>query len=245
MANAVIDGDTYAVWSEAKQRANMDLLGSDIEQAISWFKEQFSTEPNLICLHPKCQQLAGEVPEGIKVEFHHALAHEVLMAATEKVDLVKTDHTGKFFCHSCLTGRPLDARSPDERYCRSCYLYLTEEMIMAKENNKKKAAWWPEMTTAEKTTPTEGFEKCAKTTNKNSTNETLPTGVFAQLPVEKIKADGGSGGRPVKDLPVERIKDLYAQGGKVTDILKQLKAEGYEVSRRTIYNILAGQRVMI
>ena len=64
--------------------------------------------------------------------------------------------------------------------------------------------------------------------------------VFAQPKTDKEKVIG----RPVLDLPAERINALYSQGLSVTKIMAQLKAEGVKVSRRTIYNVIAGQKVL-
>lgn len=46
-------------------------------------------------------------------------------------------------------------------------------------------------------------------------------------------------------LPVEKINQWADKGMKVPDILKELEHQGIKVSRRTVYNILAGQRVLI
>ena len=132
-------------------------------------------------------------------------------------------------------------RSLDERYCQGCLDFLMEEVRMAKEVGRAKKDWWPITTQENDTAP----EKCAKTPKEKRTPKTLPTTVFAQPDNENIKPGAISSGRPAKILPVEKIQNLFAQGGSVTEILRQLEIEGITVSRRTVYNVLAGQKVMV
>ena len=139
-----------------------------------------------------------------------------------------------FFCHACLVHRPVDDRSPDERYCQQCFEFLSDEMAAAKKNNQKQAAWWPEAS-----------DKCAKNTDEIANKETLPTRLFAQPDKAPEPPDSGLKGRPVMSLPMEKILAMFASGEKVPDIKKQLEAEGIKVSRRSLYYIKAGQRVLV
>ena len=149
-----------------------------------------------------------------------------------------------FFCHACLVHRPVDDRSPDERYCQQCFEFLSDEMAAAKKNNQKQAAWWPKIT-AEKQPQETAPEKCAKNAVEIANNKTLPTRLFAQPDNEPETPDGGLKGRPVMSLPMEKILAMFASGEKVPDIKKQLEAEGIKVSRRSLYYIKAGQRVLV
>ena len=144
-----------------------------------------------------------------------------------------------FFCQGCLIHKPTEDKSTDLRYCHGCYDFLIEEAMILdiRGNNKGRSRWIP----IDNTAP----EKCAKTPKEKHTLETPHTTVFAQPDGENIKPGANSGGRPAKDLPVEKIQDLFAQGDSVTEILRQLEIEGITVSRRTVYNVLAGQRVMV
>ena len=145
------------------------------------------------------------------------------------------------FCHTCFRDFPPAALSPDSRYCLECFDLLTDEAQQAKENNKKRADWWPEVAAPEK----QPKKKCAKNVLKKAHKETLPTGLFAQPDSALKTPDGGLKGRPVKDLPVERIMEMFADGAKIPAVMKQLQAEGIKVSRRSLYYIKAGQRVLV
>ena len=125
------------------------------------------------------------------------------------------------------------------RYCRDCYDFLTEEarILDIRGNNKSRSGWIH--------IDDKAPEKRAKTPEEKNTLETPHTTVFAQPDNENRKPSVISGGRPAKDLPVEKIQNLFAQGGSVTEILRQLEIEGITVSRRTVYNVLASQRVMV
>lgn len=141
-----------------------------------------------------------------------------------------------FFCQSCLVHRPMDDKSGDSRYCQGCYDFLAEEMRMAKEGGRKKADWWPAMPE----TPPDRRQK-APIAEKAVTK--LPQVVL------DTSANGGEvlsqGGRPRKDIPLERIKDMVAQGAGITEIMRELKSQGISVSRRTIFRLLAGQKVLV
>jgi hypothetical protein len=138
------------------------------------------------------------------------------------------------FCHACF--RDFKAMSADPRYCHGCYDFLAEEMRMAKEGGRKKADWWPVMPE----TPPDRRQKAP-----------IAEKAVTKLPqvVSDTSANGGEvlaqGGRPRKDIPMERIKDLVAQGAGITEIMRELKSQGISVSRRTIFRLLAGQRVMV
>ncbi len=151
-----------------------------------------------------------------------------------------------FFCHSCLIHKPLDDKSADPRYCQGCYDFLIEEArVLNIRGNKSRFGWIPRNETPTTQGNDKASEKCAKTSKEIFTPKTLPATVFAQPDNENRKPGVISGGRPAKDLPVEKIQNLFSRGGSVTDILRQLQIEGITVSRRTVYNILAGQRVMV
>ena len=138
------------------------------------------------------------------------------------------------WCHTCFRDFPLAAMSADSRYCPECFDFLSDEMAAAKKNNQKQAAWWPEAS-----------DKCAKNTDEIANKETLPTRLFAQPDKAPEPPDSGLKGRPVMSLPMEKILAMFASGEKVPDIKKQLEAEGIKVSRRSLYYIKAGQRVLV
>ena len=142
-----------------------------------------------------------------------------------------------FFCQSCLIHKPVDDRSLNERYCQWCFDFQAEEMRLAKEGGRKKADWWPVMPE----TPPDRRQK-APIAEKAVTK--LPQVVL------DTSANGGEvlsqGGRPRKDIPMERIKDMVAQGAGITEIMRELKSQDISVSRRTIFRLLAAeQKVMM
>ena len=147
------------------------------------------------------------------------------------------------FCHACLCDFPPEAMGADSRYCAECHdLLLEEAAILGYRGRKDRPSWIPR----NETPPAYmAPESRAKTSKEKFTLKTPHTTVFAQPDNENRKPGAISGGRPAKDLPVEKIQDLFAQGSSVTEILRQLEIEGITVSRRTVYNVLAGQRVMV
>jgi hypothetical protein len=117
-----------------------------------------------------------------------------------------------------------------------CTQFLSDEASLLEYRGRKDRPRW---------VPRTSVTECAKNSENEHTHESLPSGLFAH-PISSDKtSDGGSIGRPAKELPEEKIRELYAQGASVTEIHEQLETEGYELSRRTIYNILSGQRVLI
>ena len=48
------------------------------------------------------------------------------------------------------------------------------------------------------------------------------------------------GGRPRKEIPLERIKELSKEGMGVKAIARQLRGEGYDISAMTISRALKG-----
>ncbi|MFC1871288.1 hypothetical protein ACFLYF_02660 [Chloroflexota bacterium] len=133
---------------------------------------------------------------------------------------------GGFLCHACCVGKLANDQSPDPRYCQSCYDFLLKEVELG---GHQKAKWRPD-------TPE---DKAANAVPKLPAGETIQAG-NNEVMAHTSKGDGGHcGGRPRLDLPVERIKALAGQGIKVPGILQQLREEGFEVSRRTVYRVLS------
>jgi len=50
---------------------------------------------------------------------------------------------GGFFCQACLTGKPLDDKSPDPRYCLVCHEFLSNEVELLPDKKHKKPSWVP------------------------------------------------------------------------------------------------------
>lgn len=150
---------------------------------------------------------------------------------------------GGFYCAACLVDKPLDDRSPDPRYCLGCYEFLLSEATQLPP--KKRPVWIPRIKTLKKKAKPVLIKKCAKTPKKKHPPKIPPAIVFAQPDSDSRGAGGIPGGRPGAVLPVGKIIQWADQDMKVPDILKKLESQGIKVSRRTIYNILAGQRVLI
>ena len=143
-----------------------------------------------------------------------------------------------FFCEACLIHKPKDDRSADSRYCQGCFDFLTEEagILDGRGDNRRRSGWIPK---------DDANKRRAKTPKEVATFKTPHSEVFAHPDNENRKPGAMSGGRPALDLPIEEIKTMSDNGMKVKEIVRQLKADGIEVSRRTVYNVLAGQRVMV
>ena len=237
--------NAYAVWSESKQRANMDVLSSDIEQAISWFKKQFGTEPKLMLLHKKCQYLADSIPETIKVEYHHALAHEIFLSAAEKVGIDKSElkNAGSyFFCQSCLVDNPLDDQSFDERYCQQCCEFLLDEA--AQLSQSKKPAWIPRRNQKIDAEKSILIADDAVLNMSTRNDDKIQSGHISPIgPLQR--SVGKRGPKFHDDLPIGRIHELAAQSQGAKAIASELKGMGIIVSYKTIQRILDGQRMMI
>lgn len=137
-----------------------------------------------------------------------------------------------FLCLACLVHKPKDDRSEDSRYCQSCFDFLIDEVKASDTRDVlRKSRWMPKK---------DADKRRAKTIRQG-----IPlTQVFAQPNSDNKKPNAISGGRPAKDLPVEKINTMSDSGMKVPEILRQLKADGVEISKRTIYSILAGQRAV-
>lgn len=142
-----------------------------------------------------------------------------------------------FFCNGCLVGRPSSESSPDARYCRQCYDFLGKEAELLPPC--KGPAWVPK----------EGGKPRRQKHDKGNTTQYSRCEVFAHA---AITADNDFGkklpnknGRPLLNLPVDKILRLAGGGTGVPEILKVLDSDGVRVSRRTIYSILSGQRALV
>ncbi len=50
---------------------------------------------------------------------------------------------GGFWCFACLVGKPAVERSPDPRYCQSCYEFLSKEAETLKAGGQRVGDWKP------------------------------------------------------------------------------------------------------
>lgn len=60
----------WLVWCESLERANCHIVKTDIEKAITWYRDQTGYYPAAICLSKKIAELMikyGNVPEGISI----------------------------------------------------------------------------------------------------------------------------------------------------------------------------------
>jgi len=138
----------------------MLLQPGDIGEALAWFTSKTGQEAELIILNPKNEHLAGEVADGIKVEFvGGVLRGEVWLSAADT--------------------------------------FVTQELA---------------------TDFSEDYEWGKR--NKSNIRPVVPFG------------------RPKRDLPMEKIVKLRAEGLGARAIAKRLQAEGIEVSFMTIYRAM-------
>jgi hypothetical protein len=144
-----------------------------------------------------------------------------------------------FWCEACLVARPLDDRSPDERYCQDCYDFLRKEAEML-TGHIKKPTWIP-----------------CKNGQKNQPHvSTYGGGNMSTLGEEIIEVDiiqpsvakvtrGKRGPKP-KVLPNELIKQWAGEGMGSKAIASKLNNElDIEVSYKTIQRVLSGERTKL
>lgn len=179
---------------------------------------------------------------------------------------------GGFFCEACIVAKPLDDQSKDPRLCFTCYEVLHGE---GTGETKSKDGWmqdkaffvcdsWKYGIAKDGTTvcvgPVSGATK-ASPAQEEPVQNSKDIGKVGRLiiaqpepvpcqPINRKKATGAGGQRPGAGrkqlaLPVDLIKDLHTQGADVAEIMNQLQDKGFPASRRTIYTILAGQKVML
>jgi hypothetical protein len=125
-----------------------------------------------------------------------------------------------FWCETCLVARPIEDCSPDRRYCQSCYDFLCAEKEIFVETHPRSApqGWFP----SPGHKPTVGLQGLEVLSPSDSlVDKTQPTG-----------------GRPKIPLPEEKIKEMHAAGMGAKAIAGRLKAEGFNISYRTIYRYL-------
>ena len=128
------------------------------------------------------------------------------------------------FCHACLRDFPPDIMSPDPRYCHECYDLLTEEAKFI--GNKARPDWLPVSHASRK-----------HTTGQKSSVKGVPNHLgYGEVLQRTNKTSPNNGGRPRKEVPLERIKELSKSMG-VRDIARELNIHHSMVSR-----ILSGKR---
>jgi len=138
-----------------------------------------------------------------------------------------------FWCETCFRARPLDDRSPDERYCQGCYDFLLEEAKML-TGHIKKPTWIP----------------CKNGQQNQPHVSGYGGGIMSTLGEEKIEVDIiKPSGKPKilakrgpkhKDLHIELIEQLAKEGMGSRAIATRLNAErDVKVSYKTIQRTLA------
>jgi len=104
-----------------------------------------------------------------------------------------------FWCQTCVVARPLKDRSPDPRYCKSCYVFLKAEASLI--TSTKRPGWIPK-----KQSPVSG-------------------GVDSTLPPIKSHSRASQGHPKIKRLPRKRILEMAVAGMSARIIAGRLKAE--------------------
>jgi len=105
-----------------------------------------------------------------------------------------------FFCESCLVHRPLDDRSPDERYCQQCFDFLLQEAAM---QCIKRADWIPQP--GGQDTPSGGSD--TPQARENDVTKIVDKGIIPTAEETGILLQGKGRGRPRKQgrEPVSRM----------------------------------------
>jgi len=133
-----------------------------------------------------------------------------------------------FWCETCLIAKPLAEQSPDPRYCRGCYDFLSKE---AELEGRRAGDWRPQK---------------GKRAAEPSTGSALMAdkGVFsAHAGCDTVAHERLVGGNGVTDPLTGRIKELAALGLSCRAIEKELLKDNVTVSYRTIARRLKGQGV--
>ena len=105
-----------------------------------------------------------------------------------------------FFCWCCLVHRPIDDRSPDERYCQQCCDFLLEEASMQRI---KRADWIPR--TGGQDTPSDGGD--TQQARGDDVTKIADKGIIPTAEETGILLQGKGRGRPRKQNgePVSRM----------------------------------------
>ena len=150
-----------------------------------------------------------------------------------------------FLCYACLVGKPASEQSTDHRYCQSCHDFLTKDAELMDSHERGK--WKPKRGNDSPHNATESvsqnvIEACQGVQKLNKVSP-HGEGVLARTKTKTTKTVTfkKAVGRPVLILPVAEIKTMADEGAGVTDILRYLTAQGVQVSRRTVYNVLVEQ----
>lgn len=144
--------------------------------------------------------------------------------------------TNTFFCHTCLTDRPVDEQSSDPRYCQYCFDYLNNHEVPLLSGFPIKPKWMPKVQKVD----------VQKIPENPITPPTLPPTSAKSAVVDLVRSDGIKQGRPAKTPELSQLilkmADKCPNGNQ---IFEQLNKQHVKVSRRTVYNILAGQRGLL
>jgi hypothetical protein len=144
-----------------------------------------------------------------------------------------------FWCEACLVARPLDDRSPDERYCQDCYDFLRKEAEML-TGHIKKPTWIP-CKNGQKNQP---HVSPYGGGNMSTLGEEIIEVDIIQPSVAKVTR-GKRGPKP-KVLPNELIKQWAGEGMGSKAIASKLNNElDIEVSYKTIQRVLSGERTKL
>ena len=163
------------------------------------------------------------------------MVEERVFDAARDKELIKAG--SHFYCLGHLCARPLEERSTDPLYCRSCCDFMLQEVEL-EGGHHRKAGWMPKIdgagVKASAPIPLDGGG--IMSTLKPPKNE-----VDIIAPREKLKKRRGP---KHKNLPVETIKRwAKAKGMGSKAIAARLSKEhGIEVSYKTVQRILTGQR---
>jgi hypothetical protein len=137
-----------------------------------------------------------------------------------------------FFCKTHLQDLPISERSPDARYCQSCYDFLLKEASMLSPGKV------PEWTPSPSRYPVS--DAVRQTTDSGKVVDSTVMGV------ENTKTKMSQAKLAIKyrkrELPLEHIKQMSDEGINTRNIAARLQVEGINVSYKTVQRILNGMR---
>ena len=146
---------------------------------------------------------------------------------------IEIGKAGGFFCQACVIGKPASEQSPDPRYCLSCFDVLTNEASLLPSNKRPK--WVPKA----KNTPEKSIQVVDDVVlNMSPINGEKNKVDIIQSRVAKVTRS--KRGPKFTELPDDLIRQWASEGMGSKAISTRLKAEGYDVSYKTIQRRLQG-----
>lgn len=146
---------------------------------------------------------------------------------------IEIEKAGGFFCHACVVGKPASGQSPDPRYCQSCYDLLMGEASLLPSNKRPK---WIPKAEKEQEKPIQVVDDVVLNMSPINSEKNKVDIINPVTP----KVTRSKRGPKFTELPDDLIRQWASEGMGSKAISTRLKAEGYDVSYKTIQRRLQG-----